>query len=160
MKLWDITTGIKELELMLEQEEITEEEMKDMMDVISVEMEDKMESVIGYMLSLKDDMEQIKSNIQRLSEMKRSKDRALERMKKYVKSNMEKLDKKKIETSIGSVSLRKTTKVIVDEEKIDFSFKTRKVVWSVNKTEIKKAIKSGEKVEGAYIEENKSLSIK
>jgi signal transduction histidine kinase len=160
MKLWDITTGIKELELMLEQEEITEEEMEDMMEVISVEMEDKMESVVGYMLSLKDDMEQIKSNIQRLSEIKKTKERALERMKSYVKSNMEKLDKKKIETSIGNVSLRKTTKVIVDEEKIDFSFKTRKVVWSVNKTEIKKAIKSGEKVEGAYIEENKSLSIK
>jgi hypothetical protein len=59
------------------------------------------------------------------------------------------------------LSLRKSKSVeIIDADAIPQQFKTVKTTETINKTEIKKAIESGEIVSGATIKENKNLQIK
>ena len=59
-------------------------------------------------------------------------------------------------------STRKSKQVIVDCDVNDLhkSFKTIKVTETADKNAIKKAIESGEEVEGCYIVENINLQIK
>ncbi|MFW9952472.1 MAG: siphovirus Gp157 family protein [Candidatus Thorarchaeota archaeon] len=56
---------------------------------------------------------------------------------------------------------RKSERLIIeDEELIPQDYRTQKLVISIDKLAIKKAIKNGEEVEGAIIQENQNLKIK
>lgn len=67
----------------------------------------------------------------------------------------------KIETPIGKLSFSNSEAVeIFDESLIDEKFIKEKVEKTISKTEIKKAIKAGEEVQGARIIKNKNLQIK
>jgi hypothetical protein len=65
--------------------------------------------------------------------------------------------------TVGTLTFgkRKSTKLkITDEQRIDTKFTKRELVITPDKMKIKEAIKSGETVQGAELEENYSLKIK
>ena len=67
----------------------------------------------------------------------------------------------KMQTEINELSYRKSEAVVfTDEEAIPAEYKKEKTTISVDKTEIKKALKSGTEVPGAMIEVRQNLQIK
>lgn len=75
---------------------------------------------------------------------------------------MEKMGVKKIETSNGNISLRKTPESVelIDEEIIPEKFKTTVQLEKISKTDIKKALQEGEEVPGATLKRGMSINIK
>lgn len=96
--------------------------------------------------------EKAESNIKRI-------EKAMERLKNNLYVAAEAFGE--FEAGIHKVGLKKNPPAveIVDESKIDPRFKKVAVTESWDKTEIKKAIKAGEKIEGAELTQKQSLKI-
>lgn len=104
------------------------------------------------------EIEALKAEERKLAERRRVKENQVARLKEYMLQSMEATETSKLETSKVAISTRKSQRVIVDdEERVPLQFV--KVTKSVNKTELKKALKAGE-VEGAHIEESINLQLK
>ena len=72
------------------------------------------------------------------------------------------MDIKKVETPIGTISLKSNPPAtdIFDESILPKKFLKEKVTYTPSKTDIKKALQAGEEVPGARLVINTSLTIK
>lgn len=121
----------------------------------------KSEGIIKVIRNQESDLEMITAEIERLTNLKNRIKKEIENFKSYIKFNMKKMDIKKIETSLGNISLRQSTATeIYDEASLPKEFLKEKITYTPSKTEIKKAIESGQEVKGARLVVNTSLTIK
>lgn len=163
-KLYEITNNFVELMDKVETGEISEEEYNKLGEELALEIKNKSENLIGFAKDLEMFIDGAKVEEKRIADLRKSAENKLEKFKEYVKANMERLGLDKVETGIGTLSIRKNpiSVEIIDEDKIPSEFKT--IVQTV-KTD-KKAIadrfkETGELIEGVRINtENKSLRIK
>ena len=103
----------------------------------------------------------MREEIERLEKFKKTKEKKLEFLKKYLVQTMLELKEKKIETDLGSYGIRKSTKVrIVDETLIPKDFIKVKTEKTLDKIGIANYIKNYGELPGAKIIENYSLQIK
>ena len=102
--------------------------------------------------------EAIKTEIERLTVMKKAIDSKIDKFKEYVKVNMQDLNLEKIQTELGTLTIAKNpvSVEIYDETLIADEYKKEKVTVSIDKTAIKNAIKSGKDVQGARLIEDKT----
>lgn len=102
----------------------------------------------------------IDEEIKRLQALKKSNDNLVQRLKNNLLNAVNLFGN--FEAGFLKFSTRKSKQVIVDCDVNDLhkSFKTIKVTETADKNAIKKAIESGEEVEGCYIVENINLQIK
>jgi hypothetical protein len=169
-KLWELAEGLREVDKLFEEGEIGKEEKKEMEEMFAEMVKEKGESIMHYMLKLKDEIKELEDEKKRIDEhgkkileLKKAKKNKIDNFKKYVLYNMDKLDIKKIETLNGNMTTRVNKKVVVDDiDKLGLEFIERKVevTRKLKETEIKNAISKGEEVEGVHIEETKSLIVK
>lgn len=163
-KLYEITNNFVELMDKVETGEISEEEYNKLGEELALELKNKSENLIGFAKDLEIFIDGAKAEEKRIADLRKSAENKLEKFKEYVKANMERLGLDKVETGIGTLSIRNNpiSVEIIDEDKIPNEFKT--IVQTV-KTD-KKAIadrfkETGELIEGVKINtENKSLRIK
>ena len=84
----------------------------------------------------------------------------LDKFKAYIKNAMITNNIEKIDTNLGSIKFTKSTSTeIYDESLIDKKFIETVTTEKISKEKIKKALKSGEEVQGARLVENKNLKI-
>ena len=122
MKLYEIRNGmIDTLDIFLESEqtEMDRENYNDIMDYLKEELKSKSSDLIKYIRNLELENTVTKLEIERLEDLKKGKEKKIKSIKNYIKGILLDLDKKKVETELGNVSLRKTTSVeITDITKI------------------------------------------
>jgi hypothetical protein len=169
-KLWELAEGLKDVEKLFEEGEITEEEKKEMEEAFAEMVKEKGESIMHYVFQLKDEIQELKDEKKRIQEhtkrvleMQRAKENKLDNFKKYILYNLDKLEMKSLETKAGKMTTRTNKKLVVDDiDKLGLEFIERKieVTRKLKEKEIKSAIKNGEEIEGVHIEETKSLIIK
>ena len=113
----------------------------------------------GYaILKYKAYVEAIKAEKSRLDGIKKTAENTIARLEERLIEAMKLFEKPKVEMDTIKLSLRRSERVIVDDENaIPADCKTIKV--EVNKTEVKRHLKAGEEC-GAHLEENHSLIIK
>jgi len=160
MKLYDIVNEENALEELMYSCETLED--ADALSALQVELEKALEKksagIIKVIKNLESDIETIKNEESRLKNLRIARQKAIENFKKYVVLNMEKLELKKIETSIGDISLRKSSSVVIDDaDKVPNNF--LKVEYEISKVELKKELNNRE-VPGAHIEVKNNLTIK
>jgi len=113
----------------------------------------------GYaILRYKAYVEAIKVEKARLDGLKKTAENAIARMEERLVGAMQQFDRTKIEMDTLKLSLRKSERVIVDDE-AKVPADCIKITTTVNKTDLKAHIKAGEDC-GAHLEENQSLQIK
>ena len=101
------------------------------------------------------------AEIKRLMELKSSHDRKIASVDKQIDYLLKLFKIEKMQTEINELSYRKSEAVVLtDEAVIPAKFKKEKLTISVDKTEIKKAIKAWTEVPGAMIETRQNLQIK
>lgn len=162
LKLYQITNGFMEVNNI--DNDLTEQEKSEMNKELCEALQTKSTNIIGYYKNESALLDGIKAEIERLKTYKGIVEGRIDRYKEYVKSNMEVLGIKKIETELGTLSIANSPiKVeIIDKEKVPSEFK--KVIQDIQID--KKAIadnfkETGEIPEGVNIQtENKSLRIK
>ena len=101
------------------------------------------------------------AEIKRLMDLKSSHDRKVASVDKQIDYLLKLFKIEKMQTEINELSYRKSEAVVfTDEAAIPSEFKKEKTTISIDKTEIKKAIKAWTEVPGAVIETRQNLQIK
>jgi len=160
MKLYEITKEFKEIEKL---EDIPQEAIDDTLEAIKGEFQDKGLAVLAYILNEESTLEALESHKKRIDEKIKSIKNRTEKLKDYLRHNMEVCGIKKIECDLFKASLGKPSKIVelVDEDLIPKEYKKEKITISISKADIKKALDNGDDVPGVKLSEGKSrLTIK
>lgn len=124
---------------------------------LQIEKGEKIEGVALWYKDLIAEANAIKEEKDRLAEREKSARNKAERLKSYLSYT---LNGEQFKTARCALSFRKSEKVIVEDV---YRLPESYLKYSEPKadlTEIKKAIKSGEKINGAHIEETQNIQIK
>ncbi|WP_294708725.1 siphovirus Gp157 family protein [uncultured Fusobacterium sp.] len=164
MKLYEIKNGmIDTLDIFLEgeQTEVDRENYNYIMDYLKEELKSKSSDLIKYIRNLELENTVTKLEIERLEDLKKGKEKKIKSIKNYIKGILLDLDKKKVETELGNLSLRKTTSVeITDISKIPREYLVVKEEVTPSKKLIGDSLKKNILIDGAVLKENYSVLIK
>lgn len=156
LNLYDITTEFKALEEMLQLDggELTEDH-EQLQTLVSDLIVNKTDGMVNFVQKLKDEQELAAAHIKRLQEFKKTRQNAVDRLSGYVIQCLDRVEKKKVEGKLGSISTRKPIESVdvYDENKIPAEY--TKVKVELDKTKISKALKDGEEVPGAALKAGK-----
>lgn len=160
--LFNISVEHRQLmELLLQNEGEITPEIGELLKINEQELTTKGVSYSFIIKSLEADISIIDSEIERLKKHKTARENAIERLKDNLKEAMEVFQVEEIKSAIMKINFRASESVeITDVTKIDKKFIVTKTTESVNKDAIKKAIKTGEVVAGAKLNQNKNLQIR
>lgn len=151
----------KFLEL-FDKDDLTEEEMQEQGNELAIMLQNKAENIVGYNFTLESNKTALKQEIERLTNMYNAIDKQQEKLKKYVKSTMEKLDLPEINTTIGKIKIKKNpvSVDILDENSIDDKYYSIKTTKTISKTKIKEDLEKGINVKGARLIQNTKIDFK
>ena len=154
-----MTEAAKQLYGMLADGDIPEDAVEDTLEGMGVE--GKVEDYCHVIYQLNADVDMYDKEIERLKAKKDAAKKGVDRMKAALSAYMMAADKKKLAAGTFSLSFRKSESVIVtDQAAVPTEYLKEKTTISVDKTAIKAAIKSGQAVAGAELQENQNLQIK
>lgn len=160
--LYEISTDfLKALDGLEVDEETGEIKNFDAVESLNAQFEEKAESVACYIKNLAAFADDLKAEEDTLSARRKSAERRIDSMKKYLTSCLESVGKDKVETVRARISFRKSVQVQIDDEKaLPADYITTTVTVKPDKTAIKKAIQAGQDVTGASLVENRNIQIK
>ena len=162
ISLYELSNDLLEL-IDIEDTEITEEVKSQIIEQIEAMIEVKSENIIAVIKNYEATVNAIKEEEKRLATNRKVIENKVSRLKEYTKECLEKTGKKKVETKLGNISLRKkpVSVIIEDESLVPELYKTVKEVVTVDKNTIKDFLKKGMEVEGCRLsDEDYSLVIK
>ena len=165
MKLYELVQNYRNLTSVLDNlgagEELTIELIKNSLSEVKEDINTKIENTCKVIKEIELDTVGIEEEVKRLTALKKQKENAVKNLRKYVELEMEGIGLNKIEGKLFKVAFRKSKAVkITDETKIPKQFIKVKTTESISKTDLGKALKNGEIIEGAELVENKTLQIK
>jgi len=159
--LRNITEEHRALELMVEREELTADDVKDTFEALSGEFNNKVESLVFVINNMDTDV--IDAEIKRLADRKKVISNKKQQLVDYLKFGMEAVGEKKITLPLFTVTLvnGRDIAVVDTEGAIDPKFTVEKpATYSIDKRALLAALKVGE-VDGAHLEKTaKSIRIK
>ena len=168
MNFYDVTKDyIERMELLEQGINAETGEMTDNTNQLAIwneeltkDLKEKSSNVIAVVRNQELTIEAIDNEIKRLKAMKDGIENRLDKFKTYIKNAMLTNGIEKIDTNLGSIKFTKSTSTeIYDESLIDKKFIEVVTTEKISKEKIKKALKSGEEVQGARLVENKNLKI-
>ena len=139
------------------------EDLETIREIIKQEIQNKSTGIVAVVRNLESNIAAIDTEIKRLQELKRLKQNNITRLKEYTKECMNIQGVKKLETSLGNISIRKTpaSVKILDETKIPSEYLTIKQVTNIDKKTLLDDLKDGLILEGiAELSQGTSLTIK
>lgn len=163
MKLYEISNNYDALLNRLYDCEIDEQAVYDTLEALEGELVTKAENIAKIESMMAYEVSAIEQEIKRLTAKKKTIENGQSRLKKYLFDNMKRLGMDKLKGELFTVSIRKNPpKLIIDDpDKVPASFLT--IVpehYEINNPMLKDALKAGEFVTGAHIEQGESLQIK
>lgn len=140
-------------------------ELKKVAEDLVAKSQDEVKPFIEWRLRQRQDsmifINGLDAEIKRLMDLKASHERKVVSADKQIDYLLKLFKIEKMQTEINELSYRKSEAVVfTDEEAIPSEYKKEKITISVDKTEIKKAIKAWTEVPGAMIETRQNLQIK
>lgn len=166
MKLYELTDSFKNISELLENPDFAEnQDIIKALESIQCEFNKKAENIVYVIKNTESDIEAIDNEIKRLQEMKTSRKNNNERLKAYLKFNMEATGNNKIRCPYFTIAYRETKESAVElDEKLFLDNNCDESLLNIkitpNKTEIKARLKAGEHIEGAKLVDSKVLTIR
>lgn len=156
LTLYKISQEFELLADLIERDVLEEWEENEIKTRLSTAIKSQANDIVKFYINEMADIEALKSEIERLKIIKSSKEAKLDHFKTRLSNNMRILNVKKIATPLGNVTLALDgidSKVDLKEgaeiNKVPEKFLRIKV--ELNKTEAKKALLNGEKIEGVEL---------
>jgi hypothetical protein len=159
-KLYEIASEYQALQNL---EDVPPEAIADTLEGIEGEFHLKAIALVTVMRNMESDLDQVKKEIDRLTEHKRLRQRQIEGMREYLKFNMEKTNISKIPHALFTITLTKSRPMvnILSLEEIPDDYITVDTVIKPMKIEILEALKEGKIIPGAELgESERGLLIK
>ena len=166
MKLYEIANEYLDLLQAIEDGEIPEEAIEDTLEGIAGEIESKADDIACLLKNLSAECVAIKAEDASLAERRKVKENAHERIKKYLSEVLQRTGIDKVESARNVITFRKSESVELDDDAfISWATQNRDDLLTysapkANKTEIKKALKSGAEIVGAQLVQRNNIQIK
>lgn len=165
MSLWQINAEIENLLSTMVDEETGEidEEAVAALEQLDLDRSEKIENIACYIKSLNAYAASLKAEKDALASRQKSAENKADRLKSYLQAS---LNGEKYRSAKADISYRTSTKCVIDEEQCKQWLENNnhsecvKYEASVRKDEVKKLLKDGINVQGAYLEQNTSMTIK
>ncbi|MCO4330293.1 siphovirus Gp157 family protein [Staphylococcus hyicus] len=158
--LFDLNESELDILEMLENEELSFEDVKDTLDSIREEQKRKYDFMQKMVLSLKGDVNTLKERETSLNKRRKSYENKIKSLQNYMLDSMKYKGETKFKTEEFTYFIRKSeTTQIEDENVIPDKYKTPQLP-KIDKAQIKKDLKSGIDVSGASLIENESLGVR
>ena len=145
--------------LMIENEELDDETIRDTFELIKLEVENNSNNLVAYYKDLDAEIAKNKEVSKIYGEYARKLERKKENIKKTLTYFMHATNTKEIKTDFAKINFRKSKSVSV----YDMSLLPRDCILTkeeASRTMIKKMLEAGEDVQGAKLIENESLQIR
>lgn len=159
MKLYELKENYIELMGLLDNEEVTLDEVADTLDAINDELPVKVDNICRLMKSCESHAAVYKEEAKRLTALAKAAETKADNLKRYIDETFKGMNVTKMDTELFKLSYRKSESVNVtdvDALPVDYT----KVTIAPDKTAIKKAIKDGVEVTGAELVTNQNLQIR
>lgn len=166
MNLYEINTQIRRIldngfngEIDPETGEILNEGEHDL-ETLEIMRQDKLEAIALYIKNTLALADEIRQEEKSLAERRKAAEAKAERLSGYLAKDLADHGEKKFETAKCAVTSRKSEAVIVDESVLEMQWYKPTTTYKPMLAEIKKAIKAGDTIEGAKIEERTKVTVK
>ena len=159
-KLYELSTGYKNIEYLLENGEDSEE-LAAVLNSLDAEIEDKAENIAKLIKNYEADIEAFKEEEKRIAERRRTLENDVKRLKEYLFNNMKLTGKTKFKKGTFSFNIAKNppSVEIVNQDIISSDYKTYTEV--LDRKAILQDLKNGKDVQGAILkDDNESLRIR
>lgn len=166
MKLYELESAYLSLMSMIDEDEIPEDALIDTLEAITGEVEIKADNVACMLKSIEADMKAIRDEEIKLATRRKAKEKAYDRLKQFLSDTLQRMSIDKVETARNKITFRRSESVELDEATfIKWAIANRDDLLTyaeptANKTEIKKALKSGCEVAGAQLVSKNNIQIK
>lgn len=155
--LYELADQYKMLQNFIEENNIEGFELA--LSQIKGEIGEKLEGYAMVMKNIESDITGIKSEEKRLADRRKSMERNLGRIKENMADALLTVEGNRVKTEKFTFSFRRSTSVQIENDAaIPPQF--IKVERTISRSELAKALKAGEQIEGAQLIENQSLSIR
>ncbi len=141
-------------------DELDDGAIEDTLDGIKGTLEDKIINVAAYINNVQAEVEVLKAHEKKLRARRVRLENHTASLKAYLKDNMQRANLKKIKGSAFDVSLRQSTRVMIEDEHCLPQAYIRKIELYADKEKIKAAIERGDAIMGAHIEACTHLCIR
>ena len=176
MKFYELAEQYNEIRAMLDsgvavtedaQDYDYEQALRDTLDGIGGELEEKAEDIAVIIKELTAEAAALREEEYNLAERRKAKENRVRWLTQYLADNMQAAGLTKVDKPRATLSFRKSKGVRIDDEEgfilwAEEAGQSRflNVKTTVNKTAIRDALKAGDELPGAVIEERQSLQIK
>jgi len=139
---------------------VPQEDVNNALLTLDDELQEKGENCIKYLDSLQDNIDAAKANKKKLDAYIKALENRKKRVEKACIYALDTLQVKSIMTGWGEMKVKKNPpSVIIDDlTQIPTQYQRQKIQVDIDKVAIKAAIKAGEEVPGAHLEQGTSLS--
>ena len=159
-KLYELSTGYKNIEYLLENGE-NNEELAAVLNSLDAEIEDKAENIAKLIKNYEADIEAFKTEEKRIAERRRTLENIVKRLKEYLINNMKLTGKTKFKKGTFSFIIAKCP-ASLEITNVDIISSDSKVLTeTLDKKAILQDLKNGKDVQGAILrDDNESLRIR
>jgi prophage DNA circulation protein len=161
MKLYEIANEYRELLAMVEDGELSADDIADTLEAMDASFEHKARNCLMVMKELEAAAAGAKAEAERLSALASSRKTQAEKLKEYVAANMQSTNKDKMDLGIFALTLKKAAKVVdvKDETKIPKAYFVEvPATEKLDKASLLAALKAGP-VDGADLKDGKRALI-
>ena len=158
-KLYELSTGYKNIEYLLENGE-DNEELQAVLDSLGEEIEDKAENIAKLIKNYEADIEAFKTEEKRIAERRRTLENDVKRLKEYLFNNMKLTGKTKFKKGTFSFNIAKNpaSVEITNADIISSDYKV--LTETLDNKAILQDLKDGKDVQGAILKQTESLRIR
>jgi hypothetical protein len=156
----NITQRYTAVMALADDDSIPQEEVNNALLTLEDELQEKGENCIKYLDSVQDKIDAAKANKKKLDAYIKALESRKKRVEKACIYALDTLQVKSIMTGWGEMKVKKNppSVVIDDLTQIPTQYQRQKIQVDIDKISIKAAIKAGEEVPGAHLEQGTSLS--
>lgn len=160
--LYELTQDLQNLDELLENLKDDEDavlNIEEIKKVVEDQLDSKSTGLIKYIRMLTLEAQNIEEEEKRLKKLKDSKKKKIDNLKDFIMSAMQSSDLKRINTSMGNITLRNNPESVLveDENTIPKQFKRIETKEVIDKKAIKAAIQSGQEVNGCKLIRTQSI---
>lgn len=162
LKLYEIASGyLVALEALAEMDDLPPEAIADTLEGIAGDFAQKATAVAAYVRNLELEATAIEDACRRMEQRQRALQHHADRLRQYLCREMERTGLVKVKSVELALRIQKNPRstIVDDENQIPDEFKETVVTIKVLRAEIGKALKAGQPVPGAHLEQTSRLVI-
>lgn len=167
MKLYELAADYEAFIAAVEAGEIPEEAVVDTLESIESSIEEKADNIACILKNLAAEKDAIKAEEDKLAERRKTKEKKFEKLKTYLSDMLLKCGKTQIETPRNKITFRVSEMVVLENESAFVEWAAREHDEylkygdpTINRTEIKNALKNGTEIAGAHLEKRQNIQLK